>query len=138
MFSMNLKNLACLLALLVPVSASAAPKSGQFGVPAHFENNRGQWAPEIRYVARLGEHTVSLTASEAIVPMGHGRNVRIGLRNGRPRPILEGLEPRTAATNYFVGNRQSWLTGIKQYSRIRYHEVYAGIDLDYYLAGDRL
>ena len=135
---MNLQNLAYLLALLVPVTAAAAPKYSQFEIPAHFENNRGQWAPDIRYVARLGEHTVSLTASEAIVPMGHGRDVRIGLRNAHPRPVLEGLEPRTAATNYFVGSRQSWRTGIKQYSRIRYREVYAGIDLDYYLAGDRL
>ncbi len=36
-------------------------------------------------------------------------------------------------TSYFLGNNPShWHTNIPNYGRVRYHEIYPGIDLDYY------
>ncbi|MFS8084903.1 MAG: SBBP repeat-containing protein, partial [Acidobacteriota bacterium] len=51
--------------------------------------------------------------------------------NANPR--IEGLSPRSAKTNYFIGNDpRSWKTNTPSYGRIKYHEVFPGIDLEFY------
>jgi hypothetical protein len=116
--------------------AAAAPAG--LRIPAHFEKNQGQLPEHVRYLARLGQHAVLLTGTEAVVPVTKEREVRIAFRNGNPAPRTEALQARVATTNYLVGGRSGWKTGIGQYSRVRYYDVYPGIDVDYYLAGDRL
>ena len=48
------------------------------------------------------------------------------------------IEERKAATNYFVGGKNNWRTSVPQYGRVRYREVYKGIDVDYYLTEGKL
>ncbi len=44
----------------------------------------------------------------------------------------EGLDPLPGKSNYFIGSDPSrWRTGVEQYSKVRYREVYRGIDLVY-------
>jgi len=50
-----------------------------------------------------------------------------------PQAKIEGLDPVAASANYFVGNDPAkWHTHMAQYSRVRYKNLYPGIDLVYY------
>lgn len=49
---------------------------------------------------------------------------------------VEGMEPTGGYSNYFTGrDEKTWFTGIPHYARLRYKEVYPGIDLAYYGSG---
>jgi Beta-propeller repeat len=46
---------------------------------------------------------------------------------------VEGVDQLPGKTNYFIGNEPAkWWTNIPTYSKVRYKEVYPGIDLVYY------
>ena len=50
-----------------------------------------------------------------------------------PQPRVEGIEPLPGNSNYFLGNDPAkWRTQVPHYAKVRYHEVYPGIDLVYY------
>ena len=56
-----------------------------------------------------------------------------------PNVRLEGVEPLPGRSNYFVGNDPSkWRTNIRHYAKVRYEQVYPGIDVVYYGNGKRL
>ena len=45
----------------------------------------------------------------------------------------EGLEPLAARSHYLRGNdRSKWQTDVPHYGRVRYKDVYPGIDIEYY------
>jgi hypothetical protein len=91
----------------------------------------------VKFQARQSSHCVSLKLDSAVVSLG-ARTVAIRLDGANRKPVIEGLAPRRAATNYFVGQRNNWVSGVTQYDRVRYREVYPGIDLDYYWNDGRL
>ncbi|MDQ3920051.1 MAG: SBBP repeat-containing protein, partial [Acidobacteriota bacterium] len=48
-------------------------------------------------------------------------------------PQVEGQEPQPGRVNYIVGRDPSrWQTGVPTYSKVRYRDVYPGVDLLYY------
>jgi hypothetical protein len=65
--------------------------------------------------------------------------VRMKLEGANRAPQIEGLEQLPARSNYFAGPDQSaWHTNITNYARVRYAQVYPGIDMVYYGNGRRL
>src|SRR5258708_27596695 len=55
------------------------------------------------------------------------------LAGADPRARGVGEDPLPGKTNYFIGNDpQRWRTNVPNYTRIRYHNVYPGIDVLYY------
>jgi PKD repeat protein len=65
--------------------------------------------------------------------------VRLGLVGANPNPEVAGLEPLLGKVNYFRGNDpRKWLTGIPTYTKVRYRDVYAGVDVVYYGAQRQL
>lgn len=59
--------------------------------------------------------------------------VRMKLEGANPAPRIEGLEQLTATSNYFAGSDPAkWRTSIPSYARVRYEQVYPGIDMVYY------
>jgi len=59
--------------------------------------------------------------------------VRMKLRGANPAPRIEGLEQLMTTSNYFGGpDPAQWRTNIPNYNRIRYAQVYPGIDMVYY------
>ena len=59
------------------------------------------------------------------------------LDSNRTAPI-EALDRLPAHTDYFLGSREHWHTGIPNYSRVRYRAVYPGVDVVYYGNPSRL
>jgi len=46
---------------------------------------------------------------------------------------IEGLEPLPGKSNYFIGNDPTkWHTDIPTYAKVRYWDIYPGVDLVYY------
>jgi hypothetical protein len=127
-------------ALLVGVAVlSAAPPDAEVSrakaslarLPLRFEENRGQAPAQARFVARASGYAVELTAQGPAMAVGE-RRVDLRMLGSKPAPVIEGEQRMAAATNYFKGRREEWRTGIANYARVRYRDVYPGIDAVYY------
>jgi hypothetical protein len=59
--------------------------------------------------------------------------LRMRLLGANPHPQIEGLDPLPGKSNYFVGNDPAkWHADIPTYARVKYQDVYPGVDLVYY------
>jgi uncharacterized protein (TIGR03437 family) len=107
-------------------AAWTAPK-----LPVAFEPNRGQAPAGVDYVARVGGGTVNIHSGGVELS---SRNTRLKLTFSGARvslPASEGALPGTV--NYLLGRDSSqWLTGIPTWERVRYRDIYRGIDVVYY------
>jgi hypothetical protein len=55
------------------------------------------------------------------------------LVGANPQPQVSGLEELPGKANYFLGNDpKQWRSNIPTYGKVKYHDVYPGIDLVYY------
>ncbi|MBI4637939.1 MAG: SBBP repeat-containing protein [Candidatus Rokubacteria bacterium] len=58
--------------------------------------------------------------------------VRMKLVGANPDPLVSGVDQLPGRVNYFLGNDPArWRTNIPTYARVRYRDVYPGIDLVY-------
>ena len=117
------------LLFLPAVSPAAMPSP-----PLYFEENRGQSAAEVRFLAS-GSPGIFFTRKETVVAFSSGDVLRIRPEGAAPF-VLEPLEPLPGKSNYL--NREPGITGVKHYGRIRYRSVYPGIDLLFYGHGNEL
>jgi len=101
-------------------------------LPLRFEANQGQWDSCVRYRARAGGVDLSLTRSGPVVAFANAPRLEISLPGSSSAPVIEGLDPMAARTDYFIGSRQNWRTGIANYARVRYRGVYPGVDVVYH------
>jgi hypothetical protein len=59
--------------------------------------------------------------------------LRMSLVSANPNPQVAGMEELPGKSNYFLGNDpKNWRTDVPNYARVRYQEVYPGVDLVYY------
>ena len=112
------------------------------GKPLYFEANRGQAAPEVRFLMNGGRSALFLTNQEAIFALREGNAassvsiIRMRLVGSDPAAEIVGEEERAGKSNYFVGNDPArWRTNVPHYARVRYREVYPGVDLVFYDGG---
>jgi hypothetical protein len=125
--------------LVCAVSCFAAPPDAPLsraqtalaGLPLRFEANQGQFGPAVRYAAHAGGYDLLLTKRGPTLALP-GSRVDLSLVRSNPSPEIEALDPMRAHTDYFVGKRPDWHTHIANYERVRYREVYPGIDMVYY------
>lgn len=63
----------------------------------------------------------------------HATRQRIALEGANPGAVLEPLGKRPGTLNYFRGNDPArWVHGLATYGRLRYRNIYPGIDLVFY------
>ncbi len=135
-------------ALGAPPAAPSATRQGlidAYGkLPLSFEVNRGQTDREVKFLTRGGGYTLFLTAREAVLSLGPtpqsaGHVLRMRLAGSGGQARAEGLEPLPGKINYYLGkDSRRWLEGVATYAKVRYENVYPGIDLLYYGAQGRL
>jgi len=58
--------------------------------------------------------------------------VRVRLVGANPHPQVEGLEPLPGRVNYLIGAEKNWHRDIPTFGRVRFHDVYPGVDVVYY------
>jgi len=59
--------------------------------------------------------------------------LRMELVGANPRAMAAGLDPLPGKSNYFIGNDpKKWRTNVPNYAKVKYRDVYPGVDLVYY------
>ncbi len=116
-----------LLLLYTPVLLAVQP--AQIPVtPIAFEPNVGQAASPVKFLAHTRQATVWMTQREVVLG-----GVKIRFEGGAANPRIEGEERLGSISNYFAGNdRSSWHTDVPNFAKVRYREVYRGIDVVFY------
>jgi hypothetical protein len=129
----------------------AAVRYGQ--LPLTFEANQGQTAGQVKFLSRGKGYTAFLTGNGMILSLrpsqGSARQpnannpataaaqaptvLQFTLVGAAANPTVVGEDLQPGKVNYFIGNDPTkWQTNIATYGKIRYHNVYPGIDMVYY------
>ena len=59
--------------------------------------------------------------------------IRLRLVGAKPDAEVTGREELPGKVNYFIGNDpKKWRTNVPTYAKVRYQDVYPGVDLEYY------
>ena len=127
--------------------ASNSP-SKSISLPLFFEPNRGQTAPQVKFLARGAGYGLFLTADEAVLDLHRlsaaprtataprpapSSVIRMKLDGANSAARVSGAEPLPGKSNYFIGNDPAkWRQNIPQFARVEYKSVYPGVDLVYY------
>lgn len=134
---MALKIWCCVLVALLGAALPAAAQSskGQFLTsPLVFEPNQGQADSSTRFLSHGNGRSVLLKNTEAVITFANpAAAVRMKLVGQNPRAVMEGLDLQPGVTNYLVGNDPAaWRRAVPQFAKVKYGNVYPGIDLIYY------
>ncbi|MBI4637856.1 MAG: SBBP repeat-containing protein [Candidatus Rokubacteria bacterium] len=103
-----------------------------------FEPNEGQADPSVKFLARGRGYGLFLTRTEAVLVLRQRKAssasvVRMKLEGAGAAPEVAGEERLPGKVNYFLGNDPSrWRADVPTYGRVRYRNVYPGVDLVYY------
>ena len=122
-------------------------------LPLSFETNQGQTDRRVKFLSRSAGKTLFLTSTEAVLVlasrekndqgssrMGNAKSLtsresvlRMKLLGANRDAEVTGLERLPGKSNYFIGNDPAkWRTGLTEYRKVRYREVYPGVELVYY------
>ena len=113
-------------------------------LPLVFEPNQGQSDARVKFLARGAGYGLFLTADEAVLTLQHSALstqhsanrvsvVRMGLAGANANSVATGADLLPGKSNYFIGNNPAkWHRDVPQFARVRYPQVYPGIDLVYY------
>ena len=134
--------------------ATLVKDSNAYGrLPISFEINRGQTDKKVKFLARGQGYGLFLTSSGAVLSLQKASTVTpnaedvgrvseklqdrvvltMRLQGANRSPRISGVGKLPGKVNYFVGrNPSKWRTGVGTYARVRYLQVYRGIDLVYY------
>src|SRR5712672_708568 len=135
--------LTLLASFVVPAAAATdARLSESYGkLPLQFEANRGQTQKDVRFLSRGPGYSLYLTAGEAVLvlakPDAKAQEKSVALRmnlvGAARKPVVTGLDELPGKANYFIGkDRSKWRTDVPTYAKVRYENIYPGIDLVYY------
>lgn len=102
--------------------------------PAYFEVNRGQAGAGVQFVGRIaGNRLLLLTSQGSLVARLGAGQVKLHWLGAADTSLGEGLDPLAGRSHYFTGSQgANWLRGVSHYARVRYRDIYPGIDLIYY------
>ena len=117
-------------------------------LPLTFEANQGQNDEEVEYLSRGRGYTLFLTADEAVLALRRPEAeqtdsigidvVRLQLVGANADPRVSSMERQSGYSNYFLGDDpQTWRTHVPHFGKVRYEQVYPGIDLVYYGTNQR-
>jgi len=123
-------------------------------LPLSFESNHGQTDLRVKFISRGAGQTLFLTSNEAVLALSkpidqkpdspgfpnlsisHSLRttlLRMRLLGANPLSEVTGLEALPGTSNYFIGNDPArWRTNVPTYGKVRYSQIYPGIDLVYY------
>lgn len=129
-------------------------------LPLSFEANEGQFDSQVQFVSRGGGDTTYLTSTAAILRLAdtqgsespapsagiitpdRQRLAKTGTDSATLRMRLVGanrsaqvtrLDELPGKSNYFIGNDPAkWRVNVPTYAKVKYDQVYRGIDLVYY------
>ncbi|MGC1905827.1 MAG: choice-of-anchor D domain-containing protein [Candidatus Acidiferrum sp.] len=134
------------------VAAKSSPDGGaQFLQQEHsyFERNAGQVDGEVLYLNHGKDYSLFLTRAGVTVVLpeaGKGaaadstsRYFRLRFEGANPKADVTGIEKLPGTSNYFSGSDPKlWRTRVPQYGRVRYSNLYPGVDVVFYFRDGQL
>ena len=120
-------------------------------IPLSFQPNQGQSAPEVRFLAKCSGYNLFLTDNEAVLSLRRpaenpdGKTdrlppdvIRLKLVATNQKPKVLGTDKLSGKVNYLIGNApEKWHKNIPTYAKVRYREIYPGVDMVLYGNGGR-
>jgi hypothetical protein len=124
---------AVFLVVFSGLSGAFPAAAGYANLPLSFEKNAAQAENRVLFLARSNAGVVGLTA-DGMVFMSRNATVGMALKGIRATKASPSAEKELPGrVNYLIGaNPAQWRTGLPTFARVRYHDVYRGIDLIYY------
>ena len=136
-----------------PLGAQVQAHYGK--LPLTFEANQGQTAPQVKFLSRGKGYSAFLTAGGMVLSLRPSQAVKaqpadnaaannksqksvnatlqFKLLGAARNSAVIGEDPQPGRVNYFLGNDPAkWHRSVPSYGRVRYKNVYPGIDLVYY------
>jgi uncharacterized repeat protein (TIGR01451 family) len=124
-------------------------------LPLSFETNVGETDPSVNFLVRGSGSTLFLTPREMVLVLTQSPThperdrtfprspdslspseptvLRLKFNGANPAAGAEGVAALPGTANYFSGNDPSrWYTDIPTFSKVRYRDLYPGIDIVYY------
>ncbi len=123
-------------------------------LPIAFEDNKGQTDKSVKFLARGPGYTIFLTPDEAVLTLKKApkkadskiRDVRMAALRNTGQAVLRmrfpgsqkdvkivGDQKFPGKSHYFKGNEpEKWVKNAQHYGKVRYKDVYPGIDLVFY------
>ncbi len=105
-------------------------------LPLSFEANAGQFDARVKFASRGNGYNLMLAHTEAAFALRNGEtslDLRMKFAGANPTAEIEGVDPLPGKSNYLAGDdRSKWRTGVENYARVRYREIYPGVDLIFY------
>lgn len=126
-------------------------------LPLSFEANGGQSDARVKFLSRGAGYTLFLTHDGAVLSVQEQESedkeqpilrdpsqlahheprtyatLRMQLLGANPQASVSGVDELPGKTNYFRGNNpKNWQTNVANYAKVRYEDVYPGVDLVYY------
>jgi len=121
--------------LLLFLSAALASAAS---LPVAFEPNRGQEPGPAEFIVHTSGAALTLRAGRAEWISRQAR-VAVVFASARRDAQGQGEEALPGVVNYLIGNQPSaWRKNIPTYSRVRYRQLYPGVDVVYYVNDGRL
>jgi hypothetical protein len=131
------------------VSQNGVPQTGKAEallshLPLIFEPNQGQADARVKFLTHGSGYSLFFTSDQAVLkiehiershnrPVAHVAVVRMNLAGANTQAATAGVDRLPGKTNYFIGNNPAlWHRNIPQFARVRYAQVYPGVDLMYY------
>lgn len=125
-----------------PDALAEAKVEAAYGkLPLRFEINQGQTDEQVKFLARGPGYALYLTAAEAVLRLRRDKSddaqsaasVRMKMVGAQANPRVAGVDELPGRSNYFVGNdARKWRTGLSAYAKVKYEQVYPGVDVVYY------
>lgn len=106
-------------------------------MPLNFEVNRGQTAPQVKYLARSGEGVLFFTEEGVTVSIPGQGAFRMLFANAAPAAITPE-QKMIARSNYLARRDGQSIINVENYATVRYSGLYAGIDVRFYGQGCHL
>jgi Beta-propeller repeat len=129
-------------------SSRALAATHSIAFPLAFEANCGQAAGDVDFVAAGGHYRAELRANQIVLDLSLPADarrtpthavVRIALSGASANAQASGEGKFSGQTNYLFGSDPAkWITGVERYAKVRYRNVYPGIDVLFHGNQNRL
>src|SRR5713226_6909715 len=139
------------------LAAKARLREGYGKLPLSFEANQGQTDHAVKFLSRGNGYSLFLTPTAAVLRLGiaerGARNesnerllagaakskrekstvLRMKFAGANPTPQIVGMDQLPGKSNYFIGNDPAkWRTNVPNYAKVKYEDIYPGVDLVMY------
>ncbi len=100
-----------------------------------FERNHGQTVSDADFLCRSRQVSLKMSGNEVIISSDTHSSLKVRMQLPGSNEVNrgEGINKLGSITNYLIGNDpEEWIIKVPNYEKVKYRDVYPGIDLVYH------